>query len=1017
MSSNYKVGRPKLADKGMKKAAICMVAISLVFAVCLTLAGFNSFNNLGAQATMSVNDLNKLKEGKCPVAPTIEGVLLNGSNSNYDLGKIKVSFNTNGLSESDINNLYIVDKAYIAETSSYTKNGVKSQEKIGKLTKAQVNKLTSVIQKKSDGKYEKVISFNGLYLIKLYSGSKLCYKDYVIKDNFTINDYTRNYLLSNYNIVTSKGVVRGMSTNVKMTSSNEKILKIVNSNSYALKSTGMNALNGSEKEKSTKITFANSSISGSFVLKLPDRYWVTGYLSNPLSGGNDSVSKETSLSKSKYIRNSNKEYIFGTDIKTKKNENVYAMDSGTVTYVRKKSSNNDTYGKFVQITSVIDGKSYIHSYDNLSSINVKDGDRVHKNQVIGKTSDDVLFVSLNYKDGKDYYNILLSSLIGRNVSYMNINTENYLCYQSFVDDYSKCSTSNSKEKNSTTKVIKDGWATKGSNKIYYKNGKKLTGWKKVDKKQYYFDKNGYAVTDFKYLTYKNSKDWYYFDENAVMQTGWQKIKYKGSESWYYFKTNGKMVTGWQKIDKKQYYFNGHGQMLIGFAHLKYKNSKNWYYFNKKGVMLTDWQKIENNGKTSWYYFKSNGAMVTGWNKLTFNKKTTYYYFSKYGRMADNGWHEATWKGKKGLYYFNSNGTYISGTCKVIDGKKACFSSDGTYNSEMSIRYGDTASFSAFATKLKSSATTWAMQSFTLSKDRNKVYVTQMGSNDTAHLTIYGYANGKWYESDTKSLMHFGHVANVDMEYSKYGEYIWIACGDRWEVYDKNGKYTGMESRDATRKVCRKNLSALEDKESSDFGSSDGTFGTYIVDDASLNLEGEDGYGYSVAVDNKNNNVVLRSGSTYWSCYYTFKNLTLSPNTLTHQFCVYNKAQNSPDDTRVSWQGFAVENGYIYVWEGNNSSSDETKYYNSYLSIYDTNVITNKRKINVRNDSHNMVENVEGGDYLYRKVMMTNKTSRPDGIKGWYEPEGIQVHDKKIFVGFNGGNDDDSKYSSIYKVTW
>ena len=120
-----------------------------------------------------------------------------------------------------------------------------------------------------------------------------------------------------------------------------------------------------------------------------------------------------------------------------------------------------------------------------------------------------------------------------------------------------------------------------------------SGWKKVDGKWYYLDKNGEKQTGWKKVDGK----WYYLDQNGVMQTGWQKVDGK----WYYMNTSGAMLTGWQKINGKWYYMNTSGAMQTGWLKLGNK----WYYLNASGAMVTGSQKI--GGK--WYRFNASGVWI------------------------------------------------------------------------------------------------------------------------------------------------------------------------------------------------------------------------------------------------------------------------------------------------------------------------------------------------------------------------------------------------------------------------
>ena len=179
-----------------------------------------------------------------------------------------------------------------------------------------------------------------------------------------------------------------------------------------------------------------------------------------------------------------------------------------------------------------------------------------------------------------------------------------------------------------------------------------SGWKKVDGKWYYLDKNGEKQTGWKKVDGK----WYYLDQNGVMQTGWQKVDGK----WYYMNTSGAMLTGWQKINGKWYYMNASGAMLTGWQKINGK----WYYMNASGAMLTGWQKI--NGK--WYYMNTSGAMLTGWQKI--NGK--WYYMNTSGAMQ-TGWLKL---GNK-WYYLNASGAMVTGSQK-IGGKWYRFNASGVW---------------------------------------------------------------------------------------------------------------------------------------------------------------------------------------------------------------------------------------------------------------------------------------------------------------------------------------------------
>ena len=97
---------------------------------------------------------------------------------------------------------------------------------------------------------------------------------------------------------------------------------------------------------------------------------------------------------------------------------------------------------------------------------------------------------------------------------------------------------------------KDGWIKTDEGWKYYENGQKVTGWKAVSEK------------------------WYYFNENGIMETGWASV----SGHWYYLNADGSMATGWVSVGGHWYYLNTDGTMA----------SNQWidgWYVDASGKML------------------------------------------------------------------------------------------------------------------------------------------------------------------------------------------------------------------------------------------------------------------------------------------------------------------------------------------------------------------------------------------------------------------------------------------------
>ena len=144
----------------------------------------------------------------------------------------------------------------------------------------------------------------------------------------------------------------------------------------------------------------------------------------------------------------------------------------------------------------------------------------------------------------------------------------------------------------------NGFRKEGPNWVFYRSdGKKATGWLKLD------------------------KYWYYFDSNGVMQRGWKQI----DGAWYYLTKWAKKGGSWTEItdptdNSNNPYFAG--RMVTGFNTIPYTrngiNSAKDYYFKGSGALNgKGWIKVG----LKWYYLEEDGVVATGW----FRDGTKWYF--------------------------------------------------------------------------------------------------------------------------------------------------------------------------------------------------------------------------------------------------------------------------------------------------------------------------------------------------------------------------------------------------------
>ena len=235
-----------------------------------------------------------------------------------------------------------------------------------------------------------------------------------------------------------------------------------------------------------------------------------------------------------------------------------------------------------------------------------------------------------------------------------------------------------------TKVTKDGFYYHNANRSsmsFVSGGKVLKNeWKKSGGKYYYFDEDGYALTEG--IHEVNGRRYLFDHDGAMAESGWKlgnRVYVTGSGAlatgdmkiggiWYYFDEYGDKQTGlveteaglflygpdgayigkatgsgWNQIKGTYYYVHSDGSVAKGLKTI----GKNDYYFDASGVMVTDEINWIDSGNM---LFKSNGQrLMNGWYQLQDN-----WYYAEDGYIVRNT--NKTINGKE--YYFNYSGAMV-----------------------------------------------------------------------------------------------------------------------------------------------------------------------------------------------------------------------------------------------------------------------------------------------------------------------------------------------------------------------
>ena len=179
-------------------------------------------------------------------------------------------------------------------------------------------------------------------------------------------------------------------------------------------------------------------------------------------------------------------------------------------------------------------------------------------------------------------------------------------------------------------------------------------WAEIKGKRYFFDMNGYLVTN------QWVQDEYYVGDNGAMQTNYWHDDNNGKM--YYLGEDGKYVKGTtMTIDGNEYAFKNSGELV---KNAPYVSNNVGYYFGNDGKI--DKNEGYKNVNGTYCYVKEDGSLLLNdWKE----DEGKWYYFNDMGLMLKNSFVD-------GGYYVDENGEMVKDREIIIGGETYKFNNEG-----------------------------------------------------------------------------------------------------------------------------------------------------------------------------------------------------------------------------------------------------------------------------------------------------------------------------------------------------
>ena len=318
--------------------------------------------------------------------------------------------------------------------------------------------------------------------------------------------------------------------------------------------------------------------------------------------------------------------------------------------------------KFIKVTLIMAVMMFVFASSAYAKNYTKEG------TFVWKTADG-LFYAYDALTGE----LIRNQKVGR--CYVNENGTRYL--NCFVDGVYYNASGMARKK------FTSGWVKTGGKFYYFKNQKKLTGYRKINGKRYYFDQDGVRLSGL----FKVKGKYRFFKKNGVQAgQGWRKIDDKK----YYINKSGDIKEGFFKVNKKKYYQT----ILTGIYTGQHEINGKLYYFKANGVYsasLTSKMRDNNNlgvrsdilfftkfESGSAGYAQTGGDNGKACGKYQFDYRYSLVPFLKYCYQANNTF----FKGFKPFISISPGSSSLINNSKLYKAWAACYKADAQYFSSM-----------------------------------------------------------------------------------------------------------------------------------------------------------------------------------------------------------------------------------------------------------------------------------------------------------------------------------------------